>query len=120
MRTLAPYLGILLVAGCTAWHRVEVTPAEFLRDNQPDVVRVTRSDSSHINLRAPALHGDTIVGLTGQGTTRGISHTQAVPLADVTTLEVTRFSASKSAWFAVLVTGWVTAMTCNRGDGFIC
>ena len=93
MRILVACTALVTLAACTNWHAVEVTPAEYLRDNTPDVVRLTRSDSSHIRLRAPMLRGDTIVGLTGQGSPRGTARQVMVPLSSVHGMAVPRFSA---------------------------
>src|SRR2546421_4300028 len=102
MRILVACTALVTLAACTNWHAVEVTPAEYLRDNTPDVVRLTRSDSSHIRLRAPMLRGDTIVGLTGQGSPRGTARQVMVPLSSVHGMAVPRFSAAKSAGVAFL------------------
>src|SRR2546430_16848382 len=97
MRIWVACTALVTLAACTNWHAVEVTPAEYLRDNTPDVVRLTRSDSSHIRLRAPMLRGDTIVGLTGQGSPRGTARQVMVPLSSVHGMAGPRFSPAKTA-----------------------
>jgi len=115
MRILVASIALVTLAACTNWHAVEVTPAEYLRDNTPDVVRLTRADSSHIELRAPMLRGDTIVGLTGQGSPGGTARQVMVPLFSVRSMAVPRFSAAKSAGIAFLFTIPLAIATCTGG-----
>ena len=118
MRILVACIALVTLAACTNWHAVEVTPAEYLRDNTPDVVRLTRSDSSHIRLRAPMLRGDTIVGLTGQGSPLGTARQVMVSLSSVRGMAVPRFSAAKSAGIAFLFTIPLAIAACTGGGVF--
>lgn len=64
---LAGSLLLLGMAGCARWQPQGLTPSAVIERNHPDRIRVTRRDSSHVDLRAPAIEGDSILGLTSQG-----------------------------------------------------
>jgi len=118
MRMLAPCLAIVTMIACTSWHAVDVTPAEYMRANEPEVIRLTRSDRSRISLRAPVLRGDTIVGLTGAGS--GSARQVSVPLSSVSGLAVPRFSTAKTVGLSFLITIPVAIAGCSGGAGPFC
>jgi len=120
MRLWAACLGLVTLVACTSWHMVDLTPAEYMRGNEPEVIRLTRSDNSHISLRAPVLRGDTIVGLAGAGSEGGTARQVKVPLSSVSGLAVPQFSGAKSAVLTFLFTIPVAIAGCTSGTGPFC
>ncbi len=69
--------------GCTTWGAVDEPPWRVLGPEGPDLVRVTRADSSQIVLADPAVRADSLVGLA-----QPASDSVSLPLTDVSLLEV--------------------------------
>lgn len=62
VRALAPALALSLSAACATWQVQEATPEVLLATKKPEIIQITRLDSTQIELRLPRLIGDTIVG----------------------------------------------------------
>ena len=60
-RAIASALALGVLGACDTWQVQDVTP-EALLAKTPDVIQITRLDSTRIELRVPRLIGDTIVG----------------------------------------------------------
>ena len=80
MRPL-PLLLLLTLAGCARWHPQGLTPQAVLEREQPALVRVTRTDNSHVELNHPVIAGDSIRGTATSGE-------MAIPLSQVTYLSL--------------------------------
>ena len=102
LRTFRSAIGYLLLLtylpACTSWHVGTPTPAAFVQREQPEHVRVTRVDGSQIMLVGPNVQGDTLYGKRETLTARSEPTTEpfSVPLADVQSVAVRRFSAGKT------------------------
>ena len=101
--TLAWSLVLACLAACTSWRLAEPTPSQSL-NNRPRDIRVIRTDSSRVTLRSAVLRRDTLIGTVGGGLTRGdTTRTLSIPLADVRSIAVRRFSLGKTLglYFAI-------------------
>jgi hypothetical protein len=84
LRTTRATLSLLIVAtiaipGCVAWHPASVGPVELLRTKAPEVIQVTRADSSKVALFQPRIVNDTLIG---HPTEEAIQRLM-IPLSDV-------------------------------------
>jgi hypothetical protein len=99
-RTLRVALGLGVVmsaAACHSWHTVGPTPTEYINSHAPQSIRLTRLDSSQVTLRAPRVHGDTIVGLIGGGlAAENRPREEVVPIDQVRSASVRRFDWGKT------------------------
>ena len=88
-RVLSSALLVSYLSACSNWQVVGPTPEEYMRGHTPEELRVTRTDSSTIVLRAPRLQVDSLVGTSGGGMQREDSlRIVAIPLAEVRMAEV--------------------------------
>jgi hypothetical protein len=80
------WIGIVVLAAslgaCHSWRAEGVAPSAVITEKKPSSVRITKTDSSRVEMYNPAISGDSLVGTTlGPG---GQSHVPyAVPLSDV-------------------------------------
>src|SRR3954447_717056 len=91
-RHLRSLCGIVQVAtfvpACTSWQVQSTAPSDVVAAH-PDVLLVTRSDSSRIELRRPEISGDTLYGTGGKDRKAG-PRTDGIALADVAHVAVRR------------------------------
>jgi hypothetical protein len=71
----------MAVAGCARWHVQGLTPQAVIEREKPGQVRVTRTDSSHLELRNPVMEGNSIRGHSRNGEA-------TVPLSDISYLSL--------------------------------
>ena len=85
---------LVLISGCASWRTYD--SAQMLQPGQslPYQMRATRADSSRVELTAPFVRTDSLYG-------RVRSDTVAVALSDITNLERSRFSVSRTAALVV-------------------
>jgi hypothetical protein len=93
-RSLAGTGLLVLIAGCASWQTYD--SARMLRPAQslPYQLRATRADSSRTELTAPFVRSDSLYG-------RVRGNTVGLPLADIASLERSRFSVSRTAALVV-------------------
>jgi len=114
-RIVAWALLFTYLPACTSWRVVGPTPGEYLQTQRPGEIQVTLTDNSQAKLRAPALFGDTLVGTVGGGLVQGdTAHQASIPVGDVRTLEVRKFSIGKTFGLFNLV-GLVAIVICASG-----
>ena len=114
-RTVAWALLFIYLPACTSWRVAGPTPAEYLQNQRPGEIRITRINNSQVTLRAPALVGDTLVGTVGGGLAQGdTTHQISISLGEVRTLQVRKFSIGKTVGL-YLVLGVVVAAICSSG-----
>lgn len=102
-RELALGWTVVTASGCVAWRRQEVTPQQLIADKQPEVVQVTRTDQSKIEVYQPRVIGDT---LTGHPTDVAIQRL-AIPLSDVSAIATRYRHIGKSLVAAIIIGGGV-------------
>ena len=56
--------GLLLssVIACTRWQPQEISPERVVSEREPSRIRVTRSDSTRVELIRPHVSGDSLIG----------------------------------------------------------
>jgi hypothetical protein len=69
----------LMLQSCVAWRPVQMTPQQVLDEKHPDVIRVTRTDSSKVDVYQPKIVHDT---LTGHPTEQAIERL-TIPLSGI-------------------------------------
>lgn len=106
---IACLLLLAYVPGCTSWHVGTPTPAQFIQDEQPNRVRVTRVDGSTIMLHTPSVQGDSLYGKRETLTPRSEPTTEpfTIPLAEIESVAVRKFSAGKTLLLLGGITGVV-------------
>lgn len=115
-RIVACALLCTFLAACSSWRVVTPTPTEYFQNQRPGEVRVTRTNSSQVTLRAPALLGDTLVGTAGGGLVQGDTARHiSVPLRDVRTLEIRKVSVTRTLGLFLGV-ALVATIICASGD----
>lgn len=81
---------LLQTTGCSTWHTESGVSATALTTRHPSRVRLELSSGDRVELREPALRGDTLFGRVDRDSVR-------VPVADVVTTADRRFSAGRTA-----------------------
>jgi hypothetical protein len=72
----APFHTVVLAAtllqgtGCSSWHMTPGLDSAALVERQPSRVRLRLTSGQLVELKRPALSGDTVVGVTKKDTTR--------------------------------------------------
>lgn len=101
----------VIAAACTSWSTTHAAPGAVVQEN-PQSVRVTRTDKSVLVIQQPSLRNDSIVGVADDGTTP-----VAVATADVERVETRKVSAKRTAGLglgigagAITVLGILTAI----------
>ena len=108
-------------SACTSWHVVGLTPAEYLQTHRPHEVLLTRTDSSRMSLRTPVLRGDTLLGTVGGGLTLGdTAHHVTIPLTEVQTMAVRKFSPGKTVGLYLIIALPLAVIGCSGGDNYVC
>ena len=122
--TLGCLLLLAYLPACSSWQAVGPSPEEFVRTRAPATIRVTRNDSSRVELRAPAVRGDTLVGTVGGGLARDNQARQlAVPLSEAHSVAVRRFSAGNTLALVGGILGGLTLIaivSCSGSDNYAC
>lgn len=115
-----PALTILLAAtlltGCKTWQvQTGVTPEQYVRQERPEQVRVRRTDNTTLVLYNPVISNDSLRGAPTELAIRPVS----VPLSEVTTVSVRRFSLSRTVLTVLGVAGGLIVydllMSLNEG-----
>ena len=90
-RSLACALLLCYLAACTSWHvENEVSPTQLISTKHPRVVRLTRTNGSHVEIDHPQIAaGDTLTGIHNTVLSR-------VAVSDVTQVATPRVSAGKT------------------------
>jgi len=113
LEQMAVAFWLLASAGaCTGWQEVDVSPEQFIAEQHPGAIRVTRRDQGRVELDRPWTVGDTLFGtmehaaaptqfqfgLTSTPLAAGDSVTEArIPFADAVRVEQRHVSAGKTA-----------------------
>jgi len=115
-RAIALVLIPLVVTACSTW-QAEPTPAEYLQSHTAERARVTRRDSSRLELRNVQLRGDSVWGEAGGGMA-GIRSVR-IAVSDVQRMEVLRYSRVRTfAPFSPFVVAALVYLTqCNILSG---
>jgi len=115
-RSIACALLLCYLAACTSWHvdLEGVSPLQLITTEHPRVVRLTRTDGSHIEIDDPQIAaGDTLTGIHNTLLSR-------VAVSDVTEVATPRFSAAKTlggfVGLGVVVVG-IAVIACLSGPG---
>jgi hypothetical protein len=119
-RTVAILIGavhLVQVTGCAGWSAMHDTPGTVVARYPDKRLRVTRPDSTHVELRSASVAGDSLFGyrkatkadvpdsVVALGTERGVP--VAVPFADIARLEVRKVQVLETTVLIVLVLGVV-------------
>jgi len=90
-RSIAGALLLCYLAACTSWHVQEgVSPLQFITTEHPRLVRLTRTNGSHVEIDNPQIAaGDTLTGIHNTVLSR-------VAVSDVTQVATPRVSAGKT------------------------
>ncbi len=72
-RAIAALLLLLYLPACTSWQVGKTSPEQLFEDDPPDKVRVTLTDDSRVELRAPEIRANSLVGTVKGGDTVSIA-----------------------------------------------
>jgi len=102
-RVAALLLVLVGVGGCKGWRVESVEPAQLIREQRPEIVRLDLvSDSAQV-LWAPSVAGDSVVGLPTEKAINPV----AVALGDIRAIATRHFSLGKSALLGLAIAGGV-------------
>jgi hypothetical protein len=95
--------------GCHSWQRVPITPT--LVHHHPRVARLTLANTARLDLRYPAILGDSLIGVA-------VSRPFGVALTDVTEVRLHRISWTRTAigWGIPLALLGITIAACAGGN----
>ena len=90
-RSIGCPLLLCYLAACTSWHVEEgVSPLQFITAERPRLVRLTRTNGSHVDIDNPEIAaGDTVTGIHNTALSR-------IAVSDVTQVATPRVSAGKT------------------------
>ncbi len=103
----------MFLFGCTKWQVQEMAPAQFIEEEQPEKIRVTRTDGTKTVLENPQVSGDTLSGVReGLGVTISLSSVEALAVRK------TDVGASIATGFLVVVVllGIAVVAVCASDD----
>jgi hypothetical protein len=103
-----------------SWQTAPSTPATLIASKRPELVRITRSDSSRLVLRNPAIQQDTLYGSLELAAGDTSQNRTAVPLAEITSVETRRSDPTKTTLLGTGVLVGTVAALCLLGDAFGC
>jgi len=119
-RATAALVLLAYLPACTSWQVVGPQPEQFVQQQAPGMIRVTRVDGTRVQLAAPEVRGDTLVGSLKDGTARDTARQLGVPLSEVGSVQVRKFSAMRTLGLVAAVFGAtvvVYAAACIDSDG---
>ena len=110
-RTIAVVLLLLYLPACTSWQVGKPSPEEFLENEQPEKVRVTQTNGSRVELVAPKVRADSLVGtVKGDTVSIALSEVQKVEVKEADSTRTGILVAGIMAWTVVSVVLFVSAM----------
>lgn len=86
-----------LLAGCTSWQVVPVSPQEFVAKEQPKAIQVWEKSWVNQVITAPTVSGDSLVG-----TVQGLR--TSMPWSNIDSVGVKKFSGGKTAGLVLGIT----------------
>jgi hypothetical protein len=87
----------LLLPACTTWQVGTPTPAEFVTNEHPNLVQVTRTDGSKFDLRSPRVLDDSLMGTVGGGVAQEDSaRAVGLPLSEVQSVAARKTSVGNT------------------------
>jgi len=86
-----------LLAGCTSWQAVQVSPQEFVQKGAPQAIQVWDKSWVNVVLSSPTANGDSLTG-----TVRGVR--TSVPWSTVDSVGVKKFSSGKTVGLVIGIT----------------
>ena len=119
-RTLALLLGavhLVQITGCAGWSAMHDAPGAVTARYPDKRLRVTRTDSTRVELRRASVAGDSLLGyrkvtkadppasIVAVGTDSGVA--VAVPFVDIARLEVRKVQAVETVVLIIIVLGVV-------------
>ena len=109
-RPMAVLLLVLQLQACTSWRPVTVSPREFIEEEQPSAIRVTRPDGTSLFMENPTVADDSIFSVCRpeDGSSCTI-RTGSLSLDDVSALEAPRTDIDKSIG-AIIGTGFLLSL----------
>ena len=129
-----PVAALLLVlfTGCQTWQPTTASPRTLFPDERPTSVRLTLPDGAVVTISDPVLRNDSIVSAVAPAAVSGSTEfavfatptapaALSVALVNVRTLEVKRFSLTRTIGFAALIVvvslSWARAAGVAAGTG---
>jgi hypothetical protein len=85
----------LHASACSSWHRTTASAEQLIETERPAEIRVTRRRGPSVVLSNPQVVGDSVVAGDREGVT--------VAVADVSVLEVRRFSVRRTLGLVALL-----------------
>ncbi len=96
-------IGLLVAGGCSAWRVEPVPPAQFVREQKPEVVQVIREDGTKVEFYTPSLVGDSLKGFPTEAAIKPLQY----PLSSIRAVATKHFNLGKSALAALVIGGGV-------------
>ena len=100
---IACVLMLLYLPACTSWQVGGPTPAQFIEQEKPAQVQVSRTDGSTIVIFSPTIRGDSLIGMVSRGPVRDAwTNGIRLPLSDIRTVAVSRSSTGMTVMIVVV------------------
>lgn len=96
---LAPLVLVALMTACQGWRVETVPPAEYVAQERPDRIQVTRTDRTKVVLYTPSIVGDSLRGFPTEKAINPIT----VPLDETATVSTRHFSMKKTVGLVLVV-----------------
>jgi hypothetical protein len=97
-RRMALLLLVLHLQACVSWQPVTLSPREFIEEDQPSAVRVTRLDGTALVMSSPRIANDSIFSECQPGDGSCTTRIGSLSLDDVSALEVRGTDITRTAW----------------------
>ena len=118
LRVGAALLFAFQLGACKHWKPAQVSPRQVIETEQPDAIRIMRSDSTRVQVEFPAIVNDTIVAQREECSSAfsGVRETcvpvmeKISPLADVIGIDVRRTHLFRTTYALVVVVGGLAAL----------
>jgi hypothetical protein len=119
-RLSALVLLALYSSGCMSWRSEPVSPAQLIAGQKPDVVRITRTDSSRVVIRSPSVQGDTLYGQLDSAQSGNPAARVGIPLAEVGEIATRRSDPTKTTLLGVGIAVGAFSLLCLGADALGC
>ncbi len=91
---------VLHLSACTSWQPTFLSPPQVIEEEEPDRVRITRSDGDRVIIRNPEVRADSIAGSMNEA---GSRTEMSVPISDIQWFEVRQPSRQHTIALVVIL-----------------
>ena len=101
------------VQACSSWQLATLSPPGVIEAEQPQEIRITRTNGEQVTIQGPAVWADSIAGTEGGDPVK-------VGLSDIQQVEVKRGNVARVGFLVVVAAIGVSLVMLIEGDGNDC